>query len=318
MITCCGLLGTEQSGARYPIGYSLGMRVPVRPIRGRWPGFLERRVGRLLWNDPGVLVSTDVTEEQFRKAMSAIHVGDTIKITGTNRHPVADDLLLHHVDMSGKTIVDIGASDGSTSVDLIGKLPDFEAYVIADLYLSVSAVEAAGHVFVYDSDGECILIAGRRLAAWPSLSRHVRMLYRPLLAVADRQRQQGRERELLLLNPAARNLIAQDPRVTYRVHDVFTVWTGPAPDVIKVANLLRRLYFSDADITRALKAIHASLAEGGYFLVVDNPRIPGIAARAGLYQREGTGFATVAESEHQPEIRDLILLPADRAAAARA
>lgn len=76
-----------------------------------------------------------------------------------------------------------------------------------------------------------------------------------------------------------------DPRVSYRVHDVFTAWPGDQPDVIKVANLLRRLYFSDADITRALCAIHESPAEGGHLLVVDNSRIPGIPPGEGFTAR---------------------------------
>ena len=63
-----------------------------------------------------------------------MHVGGTIKITGGNRHPVADQMLIDNVDLSDATIVDIGASDGSTSVDLIGKLPALKRYVIADLH----------------------------------------------------------------------------------------------------------------------------------------------------------------------------------------
>lgn len=283
------------------------MRAPVRPIRGRWPALLERRAKKAFWDDPAVLASHDATPEQFRKAMSAIHVGETIKITGSNRHPVADDLLIENVDTAGKTIVDIGASDGTTSVDLIAKLPDFGSYVIADLFLSVTAIQAAAHLFLYDLDGACILIAGRRLVAWPSLSGPVRQLYRPLLTLAARRRREHTEREVLLLNPATRALMAADPRVSHRVHDVFTVWNGPPPDVIKVANLLRRLYFSDADIARALTALHTSLPEGGHLLVVDNPRIAGIAARAGLYLRQARGFVPVAESEHRPEIHDLIV-----------
>jgi hypothetical protein len=280
------------------------MRAPVRPIRGRWPAALERRFGRFFRDSPYALTRDDVTAEQFRKAMSAIHVGETIKITGANRHPVADELLISNVDLTGKVIVDIGASDGSTSVDLIAKLPDFASYVIADLFLSLDVVRSAGHLFFYDADGTCILIAGRRVVAWPSLSKGVGLLYRPMLAIAQRHR--GARRELLLLNPATRDLMAQDPRVTYRVHDVFDIWQGRPPDVIKIANLLRRLYFADEEITRALMAVHASLSEDGHLLVVDNPRIVGLGPRAGLYRRMDTGFAIVAETAHRPEISDIV------------
>jgi hypothetical protein len=100
-----------------------------------------------------------------------------------------------------------------------------------------------------------------------------------------------------------------DPRVTARVHDVFEVWPAPAPDVIKVANVLRRLYFSDADILRALRALLAGLAEGGHLLILDNPRLAGVDLRAGLYRRVGGRFVPVAETADPPEIADLLRSP---------
>jgi hypothetical protein len=111
---------------------------------------------------------------------------------------------------------------------------------------------------------------------------------------------------VLLLGPEARQLMRRDARVSTRVHDVFEPWPSPAPSVIKVANLLRRLYFSDDDIRRALTALLESLDEGGHLLVVDNPRIAGIAVRAGLYRREGGRFVQVARTPDEPEIADLL------------
>ncbi|HEY5880114.1 MAG TPA: hypothetical protein VIU11_14485, partial [Nakamurella sp.] len=202
-------------------------------------------------------------------------------------------------------IVDIGASDGSTSVDLIERIGDFRSFVIADLFFTIKARKTWRHVLFHDEQGQCILVVGNWFLAWPSQSRFVRALYRPLISRALRP---GTPTEdVLLLNPSVRQRMTADPRVSYRVHDVFTKWKGDSPDVIKVANLLRRLYFSDADITRALQAIHDSLAEGGHFLVVDNSRIQDMPPRGGLYRKEGAGFATVATTENRPEIDDLVL-----------
>lgn len=102
--------------------------------------------------------------------MNAIHVGGTFKITGANRHPVADHLLMDNVDLTDATIVHIGASDGSTSVDLIHKLSGFAEYAIADLYLSVQARRRGRRVFFYANSGTCILVAGPRFLAWPGMS----------------------------------------------------------------------------------------------------------------------------------------------------
>ena len=236
--------------------------------------------------------------------MSALHVGETIKITGANRHPVADALLIDNLDLSDASIVDIGASDGTTSVDLIRKLPAFKSYVIADLFLTITAIRLSRHVLFYDQS-TCILISRPRCVAWPTASRLIRLLCSPLIGLAVRDSDQ--RTEIQLLNPSARQLVAADPRVTVAVHDVFEPWPKPAPDVIKVGNLLRRIYFDDPTICHALRALLASLDDGGHLLIVDNPRIKGIDSRAGLYKRAGDRFVVVARTEDIPEIDDLIL-----------
>ena len=278
------------------------MRAPVRAVRGQWPSSWERRAPRLFRVDPRVLLEEEPTAEDFRAAMSIIHVGETIKITDSDRHGAADALLLENVALAGASIVDLGASDGSTSVELVAKLPDFASYVIADLYLTLRSVEVGRYVLFFDADDNCVLVAGRRVLAWPTLSRTVRLLAAPLLARARRRP----SREVLLLGPEARRLMRSDARVTSRVHDVFQPWPAPAPDVIKVANVLRRLYFSDEEILRALRALLAGLDDGGHLLVLDNPRLAGIALRAGLYRREGGRFQPVAETPDAPEIADLL------------
>ena len=281
------------------------LRFPVRPIMGRWPGWLEALIGRV-WTDPAAMFDPAAPDEVFAKAVGAVELGGTFKITQPDRHAACDDLLLDHVPLAGATIVDIGASDGSTSVDLIARLPaDFAAYVIADRYLEVQAAHVGGCTLLFDpDDGRCILAFGKRWLAWPHRSRAIRLACSPLL-VAERVGRRQRA-SVPLLNPRARALVAADPRVTVRVHDVFRPWDGPRPDVVKVANLLRRVYFDDDQIQAALDAIRTSLPEGGHLLVVDNPYLP-IDARAGLYRRDGDRFALVALTAEVPEINDLVL-----------
>ncbi len=250
-----------------------------------------------------MVLEPEADPESFRAAMSAFHVGDTIKITKSDRHGRADALALDNLDLSDADIVDVGASDGTTSVELVSKLRDFSSYTIADLYLTVTGRRAGRWAAFYDSSGEPILLVGRRLVAWPGLSRPVARLARPVLR---RLAERADAEEVLLLNPATRALLAADPRVGYRVHDVFEVYDGPPPDLIKVANLLRRLYFSDADIERGLRALLGSLPDGGHLLLVDNPRIAGIDERAGLYRRTGDRFELVAQTEHPTEVDDLV------------
>jgi hypothetical protein len=280
------------------------MHVPARPLRGRWPAWLERNLARFFWDDPTVVLNPDSTPDEFRQAMKAIHVGGTIKITGVGRHPLSDQLLIDNVELAGKHVLDIGASDGSTSVDLISRLPDFGKYTIADLHLHIGHRTTGRHDVFYDGSGTPILIVGKRVVAWPSLSKTMRLVYAGVLRRAARA--DGQPERVLLLNPAARKLVETDPRVDAREHNVFSPWTDGPLDAIKVANLLRRLYFSDTEITAALNVLLNNLPEGGHLLVVDNPRIEGVAERGGLYRRQEGRFAVVAETPLRPEIADLI------------
>ncbi len=279
------------------------MRFPVRPRRGRWLSWLERRAPRYFWSDPGIVTDPNASPEQFRSAMRAFAVGDTIKITGSRRHPAADRLLLDHVDVGIARILDVGASDGSTSVELIEQMPTFVSYTIADLYMYVSLVTDGQRQFFYSpDDGECFLVVGPRMLAWPSQSQWIRLWYRPLLRRASKKPPE----EVLLVNPRASALAATDRRVDFAVHDVFTPWAGDRPDVIKVANLLRRDYFPEDRLRIGMSALLASLDEGGYLLLVNNPRIKGVPCAAGLYRRQRGRFERVAATEHLPDVDDLV------------
>lgn len=282
------------------------MRFPIRPIRGRWPLWLSSSapLARFFRLDPLTILDPSATPSEYSEAMTSIYVGGTIKITGSNRHPRTDELLISSIDLEGAHIVDIGASDGSTSVDLIALAGDFGRYTIADRYLTLQAVRLDSHTVLFDNDDVCVLVVGHRFAAWPSLSSEVALLYRRLI---DRARSLLRSDgfEVLLLGPQARSLIEDDDRVSYRTHDVFEPWDGDQPDVIKVANLLRRLYFDDEQLASALDALHSSLPDGGHLVIVDNPRIPDTPPRAGVWRRESDGFALVAKAG-DPEIEDLV------------
>ena len=250
-----------------------------------------------------MILDENATPAAFRTAMDAVQVGGTVKITGENRHPNADALLLDNLDLTGATIVDIGASDGSTSVDLIRKLPAFKSYVIADLFLTIDVLSALRHEFFYDQDGECVLVCGPRCVAWPTRSKLIRFLYAPLIGYAARRSAQ--RQAVLLLNPSTRALMAADPRVTNVVHDVFKPWPKPAPDLIKVANLLGP-YFSDEVIAQALQALLESLEEGGHLLIVDNGKITGAEPRAGLYKRADARFILIGQTNRIPDIDPII------------
>jgi len=83
---------------------------------------LERRFARFFWADPRVILDPDITRDpgisspgRCPRCASGVRSRSP---AGTDT-PVADQMLIDNVDLSDATIVDIGAADGSTSVDLI-------------------------------------------------------------------------------------------------------------------------------------------------------------------------------------------------------
>lgn len=281
------------------------MKFPIRPLRGAWPRWMESRGERFFRYDPGVILDDDVTPRDFRRAMLSIHVGGTYKITHTGRHGFADDLLLRHVDLSSSHIVEMGASDGSTSVDLIRRLGDgFRSFTISDKYVELTAAQVGSRIVLFDHDDHCVMVIGGRMVAWPEMSSTVHALYtRTIRAARSRPRT-----AVPLLNPDARAIVRDDPRVTFRAHDIFERWAGDAPDLVRAANVLRKLYFDDQQLLVALAAIHSSLAPGGHFQVIEHHRVAlDIPPRTGLYRATPQGYEIVEETEHRPEISDLVL-----------
>lgn len=274
-------------------------RVPFRLAAGGWPASLQRggMARRLFVDNPAVITDPGVTWQQFERAMFNIHLGGTAKITWRGRQTAADQLLLDHVPLDGARIVEMGASDGSTAVDLIGRLGDrFASYLITDRFVRIEAVKYGGWTILF-RDGLGVVVAGRRVVAWPQMAPWMAKALAPVLAAAARRPRS----EILMLNPDARAILDRDPRVTWAEHDVFVPLAEPA-DVIKVGNLLRPVYFTDDQIRVALRAIHASLADSGHLLIADHLR----ESAGSLFRRTETGFAVVAVTDPRSEIHDLV------------
>lgn len=280
------------------------MTFPISLIEGRWPTWMQRRLRRLFWPDPIVLVEAEPDPVAFGRLVSGLHGGTSTATTGAVRHEEADRLLTDNVDTTAARVVDLGASDGTSTLDLLRALPGVRELIIADRHLRATVVRTRKSMVVLDDSGNCVLVATRRMLAWPGRSRVVAALIRPLSRRARRRIESGTP--IALLNPALSELMATDQRINTRFHDVFTVWPEPKPDVIKVANLLRRQNFSDEKLLEGLNALIASLPEDGHLLLVDNPRTADPTPRAGLYRRVEGRLDLVAQTRRDPELADLI------------
>ncbi len=172
-------------------------------------------------------------------------------------------------------ILDLAASDGTTSLDLIEKLgKGFARYYVTDVSFIASCIEDDGRFYFFDRHGECTLVAGRHYLVFSGVNGAIfpfGLIARRILASAPRHNDQ-RVRKVSLLNPDLRDRAAADPRIVIQEHDMFAPWTGETPEIIKIANVLNRDYFSDAQLSNVLGNLKKTLAAGGRLFVTDNNR----------------------------------------------
>ncbi len=280
------------------------MKLPIKLNRDGWPRWVGHLLGRHAKRDPRLLAEPERGDEDgdVSAAISAFKFGDTFKTTRPGRHLRSDRLLLDRADPDSTVILDIGASDGSTSLDLVRCLgASFRRYYVTDHNLDVSYVADGGGVSFFDTSGRCILIAGPRFVSYPEESRLVQRLH------ADRI---GRAKKRLdgavsvpLIHPSLSDLTTADDRVVIRQYDMFDPWDGEPITVVKVGNVLNRAYFTASQIQAVLDNLLNMLPEGGLLLLVENR--PG--EQAGLFRRDGGRFVTEAAVGPGVEITDLVL-----------
>ncbi|MGE4297868.1 MAG: hypothetical protein AB7E47_07555 [Desulfovibrionaceae bacterium] len=303
------------------------MRLPVKLNAARWPAWCGRVIAR--FPDPRPLcdpvLAAGMDRAAFSAAVSAFKLGTTCKTTAPGRHARTDAAI---VDMLAGTrpapeagtgpviaagtrpvILDVGASDGSTSLDLMDALGGhFSAYWVTDLHVALRWRDAGGTRYFYDREDRCQCAVDDRFLYYADYADGIWPLGDMARRVLDRAPQVGDHAPAAsVVQPELVRRAATDERVRVAEHDVFTPWTGPRADCIKAANVLNRDYFPDAMIVAALGHLLAALAPGGVLCVIDNRDVE----KATLFRREERdGAARLVEARRVgagTEIADLAL-----------
>lgn len=286
------------------------MRAPIKFNRSGWPN----AIGRFFpaGNDPRSLLELSEGEggdpAAFSRAVTALKFGDVFKTSSHGRHGVADRWIAEHAATlpAPGTFLDIGASDGSTALDLIGALDGrFARYFVTDAHLHVDVARSRDSVcFLDPATGGLFLVATPRFLVYCEVRGAVapiRWLAKSLLDYHRRRRVTATR--VLLVQPRLRQLAERDPRVVICPHDVFVPWPGPRPDVVKVANLFNLAYFSATRLAEAARTIGAGLGEGAHLVVVENRANE---ERAAAFRREPDRWNPLRVAAASPECTPLI------------
>lgn len=247
------------------------MKLPIKLNQAGWPSCFARLSFAL--HDPRPLANADASvlpPLECSRAISTLQFGVTFKTTRPGRHKHSNRFISELYSGSKPVILDVGASDGSTSLDFIRSLEgNFERYFVTDLNLSTRCgFDHWGVLYFLDHDGVCVLRASKRFLVYSELSGARFPL--PLIAKALLSGTRGVVdwREVLLIQPELVGLAGRDSRITIMRYDLFAPWTGECPDLIKVANLLNAKYFTDAQMKNALRVQCTNLAPNGRLLLI--------------------------------------------------
>jgi hypothetical protein len=246
------------------------MRLPIKLNEAGWPKSFARL--SFAFHDPRPLAGetrSALSPEQFSRAISTFQFGVTFKTTRPGRQEHSNRYVSEVYRGARPVVLDVGASDGSTSLDLIKTLDGFERYYVTDLNLSTRCGRDARGVFYFmDQQGNCALRASKRFIVYSETRGAVLPLHLLATALTAGARKVEQWEELLLIQPALLRMAESNPRISIMRYDLFTPWTGQPPDLIKVANLLNPKYFTDAQMKAAVKVQCANLAPDGRLLLV--------------------------------------------------
>lgn len=274
------------------------MRMPVKLNKQGWPRFLGDWLPSA--DDPKCLIDVDVDGDTFIAAASVFKFGETFKTTDHFRYPITLDILADVDYPYPPVVLDIGASVGITSLNLITRF-DFRRYYITDLHLDVYYEIRHGKQYYYDTDQNCILIVSKRFVIYTDIDDAIFPFDWIARHSFSKAAPKGRDLPKIdLVHPALKQ-VAGD--VVIRKYDVFTKWPGEKADLVIAANILLKKNFTDEYILLAAQNIIDALKKPGRFVVVDNQAFE----KSTLFRVTDDGAKVEKDVNGGAEVRELIL-----------
>lgn len=267
--------------------------------------------------DPDVLISASA---EFSRIHQNLLLQGVWKWTGRHRLKQMDRLLSEHLADQGYQhlhMLDIGASDGITSldtVDYLGKKNKISLRVtMLDQVIELFSINTHGATLYFTSSRRPILLRLGKLAVCLEPMQGIEgVLFNYLAAILARQCTRKLQhvelnaaRLISLINPA----VLQSRFIEVCECDLFnprTDWTGKY-DVVRASNILNIAYFSEARILEAVGLAHRYLKEGGILMVSRNLiHSQGETEMGALWQKQGNRFFCISKLSRLPEVAGLV------------
>jgi hypothetical protein len=244
--------------------------------------------------------------QAFTRAVSSIRVGHIHKLTGSARLVETKRALARHLGDRGEQeirLLDIGGSDGTTTLEAVRDLSDELGTpvraVLMDRYVRIERRKNGWLREYCMTDGSPLILRlgplGLQLSSIASTRDPLsRCIGRAYLAHRERHGRPNLDATLSLIHPA----VAEDDRVSV------VEWNVLEPkcdlrgqfDAVRASNILNENYFSREEIEIALSHIHAYLDADGLLLVSRNHLENDVEVEHGsLWRRTPTRFQRVED-----------------------
>lgn len=249
--------------------------------------------------------------DDFTSIIVHLRVGAFHKRTGSGRLPHTQQALAKHLAGSGPiNVLDMGASDGITTVQLVTALETVTGRpctaVSADLYQNLHVFEGSGLTEYRTSDGMPVMVRqGRRAVVLPE-SKDSRDLLRNWLARRYMRRrdtlpEMKKVRQVRLINPWVLRSTKVEP-VEASILERQTPWLGKF-DAIRASNVINPRFFDTEARRKIFGLCHEYLKPDGLLLVSRNHIEGGEETERGtLWQRTNEGFVRLEDFGHGSEI----------------
>lgn len=207
--------------------------------------------------------------DKFSEAMTSFNFSGVYKTTQSGRHKQTQLFLKNEAIKLAvlPVILDIGASDGSTSLDFLNTLNNtFKKYFVTDYNIKCTYCTYRGYTYFFNTKNACFLVASKKFVFYPANKTLFSFLFKkPLLAVENLPKD-----ELLLISKGLQEKQIDNVRIQIRDYNIFEPWVQDKADIVVVGNLLNQVYFTDSQISTALKNCYDALTENGILSIIRN------------------------------------------------
>ncbi|BBM81688.1 hypothetical protein [Candidatus Uabimicrobium amorphum] len=274
------------------------MKYPIRLNKYKWGSLFTKYLPSAY--DPRKVAQENLSRNEFSQSVSAFCFDNVYKITKSDRHPLTNSYL--STLFAKPTIVDIGASDGTTSMDVMEACHgNFSHYYITDLNMEVSYYHSKNTYYFFNDKDECILMANNYFVIYPGDKESVALFKFFAKKIYKLFVDSGKTKtKVQLVNPELKKC---GDSITVKKFDIFDTWDGDKADIVIVANLLNKCYFSDENIVKALHNVFSFIKNPGYLAVIHDLQ----GEKACIFRIEKDEIFLEKEINGGVEVKNLVL-----------